>query len=105
MMTQMITSDARLMQLKPIEVWLDLLRLAAFQMTRSVCKLWSCMSRYLNLRIIGSNHHVDILNSDPRTSELVGKSNGLPLRINPVMPKCLLVSDRCAADMVSGDCA
>ena len=105
MMTQMIISDARLMQPKPIEVWLDLLRLAAFQMTRFVCKLYSCMSTYLNLWIIGASHHVDILNSDQRSPELVRESNGLPLRINPVIPKCLMVSDRCAADMVSGDCS
>lgn len=104
-MTRIISNDARLTHLQPIENWLGRLRLFIIMIEQRARKTRSHISAHPDHEIIWTWHRNGVIDPDMRSSLLVGEGHGLPLRISPALPNCPLVSDWCAAEMTDGESA
>lgn len=101
-MTKILLSDARLMGLQPVKSWLDRISLSVVWIEQHARKICSHMGVHPDHEIIWTKRRDGIIDPDIRSSLLVREGDGLPLRIDPALPKCPLVSERCAAEMVGG---
>lgn len=104
-MTKIILGDVHLTSKTPIQYRLGRLHLTMSRLAKHARRTCSHTGEYLCHEIIGTKYRCAILFPGLRSPELVRVSNGRPLRIDPAIPKCPLVLNRCAAVLVAGDCS